>query len=131
YFPQEKRARALSIYSAGRSVGGGLSLPVGAFVTSRWNHAFPNPADAPLGLHGWQAAFLAVGIPGLLLALWVLSLREPRRGAMDGQPQPVAQPNAWRNFGAELIAIIPPLTLLNTARIRGALPINLAALVIV
>src|SRR3954462_9751290 len=69
YFPKEKRATALSIYSAGLYIGGGLSLPAGGLATRRWNHASPNPADAPLGLHGWQAAFLAVGLPGLLLAL--------------------------------------------------------------
>lgn len=128
YFPKEKRATALSIYSAGLYIGGGLSLPVGGLVSSRWNAAFPHAADAPLGLVGWQAAFLAVGIPGLLLALWVLSLREPRRGALDGLEQPVAQANAWRNFGSELLAILPPLTLVSVARIPGALIVNLAAL---
>src|ERR1044072_6889926 len=87
YFPKEKRATALSIYSAGLYVGGGLSLPVGGLVSSRWNAAFPHAADAPLGLVGWQAAFLAVGVPGLLLAFWVMSLREPARGALDGLPQ--------------------------------------------
>jgi MFS family permease len=128
YFPKEKRATALSIYSAGLYVGGGLSLPVGGMVSSYWKHAFPNPADAPLGLVGWQAAFLAVGLPGLLLALWVLTLREPKRGAMDGLSQPVVRPNAWRNFGGELVAILPPLTLLSVARIKGALLVNLMAL---
>jgi MFS family permease len=128
YFPKEKRATALSIYSAGLYVGGGLSLPVGGIVSSRWNLAFPNPADAPLGLHGWQAAFLAVGIPGMLLALWVMTLREPRRGAMDGLDQPVVRPNAWRDFGRELLAILPPLTLISVSRIPGALGLNLIAL---
>ncbi len=128
YFPKEKRATALSIYSAGLYIGGGLSLPVGGLVSSRWNAAFPNPADAPLGLHGWQAAFLAVGIPGLLLALWVLTLREPRRGAMDGLDQPATRPGAWREFGRELVAILPPLTLFSVSRIPGALGLNLAAL---
>jgi MFS family permease len=128
YFPKEKRATALSIYSAGLYIGGGLSLPIGGLVSSRWNAAFPIAADAPLGLVGWQAAFLAVGIPGLLLALWVLTLREPQRGASDRLPQPVVQPNAWRNFGAELMAILPPFTLYSTSRIPGALGVNLAAL---
>lgn len=128
YFPKEKRATALSIYSAGLYIGGGLSLPLGGLVSSRWNAAYPVPADAPLGLVGWQAAFLAVGIPGLLLALWVLSLREPLRGASDRLPQPVVQPNAWRNFGGELLAILPPLTLISVSRIPGALLVNLAAL---
>jgi MFS family permease len=125
YFPKERRATALSIYSSGLYIGGGLSLPIGGFVLSRWNSAYPVAAEAPLGLAGWQAAFLAVGIPGLLLALWVLTLREPQRGASDGLPQPVVRPNAWRDFGRELVAILPPLTFFNVARIPGALGPNL------
>ena len=128
YFPKEKRATALSIYSAGLYIGGGLSLPLGGLVSSRWNAAYPQAADAPLGLVGWQAAFLAVGIPGLLLALWVLTLREPQRGASDGAPQAVARPGAWRDFGREIVAIVPPLTLFSAAVIPGALAINIAAL---
>src|SRR5688572_20414683 len=125
YFPKERRATALSIYSSGLYIGGGLSLPIGGMVLSRWNATYPSPAEAPLGLAGWQAAFLAVGIPGLLLALWVLTLREPQRGASDGLPQPVVRPNAWADFGRELVAILPPLTLFNVARIPGALRTNL------
>ena len=128
YFPKEKRATALSIYSSGLYIGGGLSLPIGGLVLARWNLAYPVQAEAPLGLAGWQAAFLAVGIPGLLIALWVLSLREPQRGASDGLPQPIVRPHAWRDFGRELIAILPPLTLLNVSRIPGALKINLLVL---
>ena len=131
YFPKERRATALSIYSSGLYIGGGISLPIGGYVVSRWTAAYPDPATAPLGLAGWQAAFIAVGLPGLLLALWVLSLREPQRGASDGLPQPVTQPNAWRDFGAELMAILPPLTVLSAARLPGELLRNLAALVVV
>lgn len=128
WFPKERRATALSIYSSGLYIGGALSLPIGGFVLSRWNMAYPNPAEAPLGLVGWQAAFLAVGIPGLLIALWVLSLKEPQRGASDRLPQPIVRPHAWRDFGRELMAILPPLTLLNVSRIPGALKINLIVL---
>ena len=124
-FPKERRATALSIYSSGLYIGGALSLPIGGFVVSRWSAAWPDPATAPLGLAGWQAAFLAVGLPGLLLAVWVLTLREPQRGASDGLPQPIVRPNAWADFGRELVAILPPLTLLNVARIPGALRNNL------
>lgn len=129
YFPQQRRATALSIYSAGLYIGGGLSLPIGGFVLSRWNAAYPD--GGPLGLVGWQAAFLAVGLPGLLLALWVLSLREPLRGAVDDLHQPIAKPGAWREFGRELMAILPPLTLLSTARLPGAFKWNLVALAVV
>jgi MFS family permease len=130
-FPKERRATALSIYSSGLYIGGALSLPIGGFVVSRWTAAYPDAASAPLGLAGWQAAFLAVGLPGLLLALWVLTLREPQRGASDGLPQPVVRPNAWRDFGRELVAILPPLTLLSVSRIPGALKVNLLVLALV
>jgi MFS family permease len=130
-FPKERRATALSIYSSGLYIGGALSLPIGGAVVAAWNGAYPDAAAAPLGLAGWQAAFLAVGIPGLLLALWVLTLREPQRGASDGHPQPVVRPNAWSDFGRELAAILPPLTLLTVARIPGALKVNLLVLALV
>jgi MFS family permease len=131
YFPKERRATALSIYSSGLYIGGGLSLPIGGFVVSRWTAAYPDPASAPMGLAGWQAAFIAVGLPGLLLALWVLSLREPQRGASDGLPQPVARKSAWRDFGGELAAILPPLTLFSVARFPGELRRNLLVLAFV
>ncbi|HYD13217.1 MAG TPA: MFS transporter [Allosphingosinicella sp.] len=130
-FPRERRATALSIYSSGLYIGGALSLPIGGFVVASWNRAYPVAAQAPLGLAGWQAAFLAVGIPGLLLALWVLTLREPQRGASDGMPQPVVRPNAWREFGRELFAILPPFTLFNAMRMKGALLPNLGMLALV
>jgi MFS family permease len=128
YFPKERRATALSIYSSGLYIGGGLSLPIGGFVSSRWTAAYPDAAAAPLGLAGWQAAFIAVGVPGLLLALWVLSLREPQRGASDGLPQPVVRTGAWREFARELMAILPPLTLVSVARLPGELGRNLLVL---
>jgi MFS family permease len=131
-FPKERRATALSIYSSGLYIGGALSLPIGGFVVSRWSQAYPDPSLAPLGLAGWQAAFLAVGLPGLLLAFWVLTLREPLRGASDGQPQPVVRPNAWRDFGRELMAILPPATFINVALISGrAFTINIIGLLVI
>lgn len=122
YFPARLRATALAIYSSGLYIGGGLSLLIGGLIVERWNEAFPE--GGPLGLVGWQAAFMAVGIPGLLLCLWIFSLREPVRGAMEGRPTP-ADPRPFRGFGEELLAVIPPFTLIGAAR-RGvsALAIN-------
>ncbi|MFM9851268.1 MAG: spinster family MFS transporter [Sphingomonadaceae bacterium] len=124
YFPKRQRATALAIYSSGLYLGGGLSLSIGGLVVGSWNHAFPN--GGPLGLVGWQAAFMAVGIPGILIALWVSTLREPKRGAMDGVTSSISS-SPFHDFGQELISIIPPLTLIGASR-RGprALIINLA-----
>lgn len=122
-FPKSQRATALAIYSSGLYIGGGLSLGLGALVVGQWNSAYPG--GGPLGLVGWQAAFLAVGLPGVLLALWVSTLREPLRGISDGILTPQAE-HPFADFFAELLTIIPPLTLIGAAR-RGprALAINI------
>jgi len=124
WFPARLRATALAIYSSGLYLGGGVSLLIGGLVVESWNAAYPG--GGPLGLVGWQAAFLAVGIPGLLLALWILTLREPIRGAMDGLPTP-ENPHPFRGFLEELIQVIPPFTLIGAA-MRGfsALAANIA-----
>jgi MFS family permease len=130
HFPARRRGLVLALYSSGLYVGGGLSLPIGGWISHAWNQAYAGSA-APLGLVGWQAAFLAVGLPGVLLAGWVFSLREPARGAADGQPTPVSHPGAWRGFALDLAAILPPLTLWSVARYPGALARNLLQLAMI
>ena len=125
YFPKERRALAAAIYSAGLYVGAGLSLPLGGFITDTWNAAYPN-GSGPLGLAGWQATFLSVGVPGLIVAAWVWTLREPQRTGPRGESLPVAQPNAWLTFLKELGAIIPPFTLWSVASKKAGLGVNLA-----
>ena len=128
-FPKEKRGTALAIYSSGLYLGGGISLMIGGGVVQAWNQAYPG--GGPLGLVGWQAAFLAVGLPGLLLAAWVSTLREPVRGLVDGLPTPPAE-RPFAGFAAELMAVIPPFTLVGAAR-RGvaALAGNLLAAAVI
>ena len=127
YFPARLRATALAIYSSGLYLGSGISLLVGALIVEQWNAAYPG--GGPFGLVGWQAAFVTVGLPGLLLALWVVTLREPVRGAMEGLPTP-PHPHPFRDFVQELLAVIPPFTLIGASR-RGvpALLANLAVAV--
>ncbi|MEO0032483.1 MAG: hypothetical protein RIS94_2241 [Pseudomonadota bacterium] len=123
YFPARRRATAVAIFSAGIYLGGGLSLFLGTATAQWWNAAFPAGAR-PLGLAGWQAAFLAVGVPGLLLALWVRRLREPAR-------ESVAAPGkgGWGTFLRDCEAIVPPFTLVAAAR-RGTVGLvaNIAVL---
>ena len=127
-FPKRMRGTALAIYSAGLYFGGGISLMIGGFIVAGWNNAYPG--GGPWGLVGWQAAFLAVGLPGLLLAIWVATLREPVRGLIDGLPTPPAA-EPFRGFLQELFAVIPPFTLFSAAR-RGsaAFATNIAAIAV-
>lgn len=134
YFPAHRRATAVAIFSSGIYLGGGFSLYIGTAIAGGWNHAFPIGAR-PFALAGWQAAFLAVGLPGLLLALWVRSLREPIRGRFESSaantlPKAAVQPATWGAFFRDLGSIVPPFTLLAAAK-RGvrALLGNVAILV--
>jgi predicted MFS family arabinose efflux permease len=64
-FPPERRASALSTYALGVSIGGALGTLLGGWL-AEWI--------------GWRWAFVAVGVPGVALALVVrFTLREPPR----------------------------------------------------
>jgi predicted MFS family arabinose efflux permease len=64
YFPKEKRATALAIYSMGISIGTLLGMAIGGIVAEHY---------------GWRAAFFVAGAPGLVFALLaIFTLREPR-----------------------------------------------------
>lgn len=69
YFPIEQRATALSIYALGIPFGS----MVGNFVGG-WG------AEAL----GWRQTFVLVGLPGILVAIFIwFTLREPPRGMAD------------------------------------------------
>ncbi len=123
-FPKNRRALVNALYAAASIVGGSLSLPIGGWVAANWNRVYP-AGSGPFGLVGWQAAYLTVGLPGILLAILVFMMREPMRGASDGTYEPAVQPGAWRTFGLELAAIVPPLTFWSASRIPGGLKVNL------
>ncbi len=134
WFPKEKRATALSIYSSGIFIGAGLSFMISGVVVDGWNKAYAN-GGAPLGLAGWQAAFLVVGIPGLILAAIVLSLREPPRGLAEGiLTKGPREPHPFRKMFAELGTVLPPFTLFSLRRIGAPADVirrNIIALVMV
>jgi MFS family permease len=131
-FPARIRATILAIYSSGIYIGAGLGLLVGGQVVERWNLAYAG-GGAPFGLAGWQAAYLVVGLPGLLLAVWVRTLREPVRGAADGIPA-APEPHPFRHFFVELRSVLPPLTVWHLWRsgvgTRG-LGVNLAGALVI
>ena len=134
FFPARRRATAIAIFSTGIYLGGGVALSLGTGLAHAWDHALA-PGTRPLGLAGWQAAFLGLGLPGLVMALWVGSLREPRRGRFEAvpQPMPLALPMparvAWAAFVRDVGAITPPFTLIAAAR-RGAVALRANLLVL-
>ena len=72
YFPPKERGKALALYSLGIPFGIAIGAALGGGVAAHY---------------GWRAAFFAVGLPGLAVALLILTVvREPVRGAQDGPP---------------------------------------------
>ncbi len=70
-FPPNERATAMGVFSIGVNAG----IMIG-FFAGGWLEE----------LYGWRVAFLAVGLPGLLLALVVrFGLKEPQRGLSEGR----------------------------------------------
>jgi MFS transporter, Spinster family, sphingosine-1-phosphate transporter len=72
YFPPHRRATALGVFQAAIPMGFALGFVIGGVLA----HFF-----------GWRVAFMIVGVPGLLTAVLVWRLREPRRGATE-EPAP-------------------------------------------
>lgn len=61
HFPSRMRGALLAGFFAAASVGSVLGVMLGGVIAARW---------------GWQAAFGVVGVPGLLLALLYLKVRD-------------------------------------------------------
>ena len=97
YFPKHQRARALAVYSFGIPIGSAAGLFFGGLIAKQIN---------------WRAAFLFVGLAGVVLApLFRLVVREPPRTAKAiGVEAPrasatlkllMAKPSFWLlSFGA-------------------------------
>ncbi|NOW45320.1 MFS family permease [Novosphingobium sp. SG751A] len=106
-FAPAKRGRAMSVYTMGVFVGSGLALVLGGMaVTATSGHALINMPLAGL-VRPWQAAFMVVGLPGLLVAALMLLLREPPRRERAGQTMPsLAQTLAFFRARAATIGCI-------------------------
>jgi MFS family permease len=68
YFPLQRRATALGVFQAAIPMGFALGYVLGAVLA----HYF-----------GWRLAFMIVGLPGLIVSIFVWKLHEPRRGEHD------------------------------------------------
>jgi len=72
YFDRNRRATAIGIWYLSSGVGLALAFVVGGAIVEAW---------------GWRWAFIAAGIPGLLLApILLITVREPVRGNLDDAP---------------------------------------------
>jgi MFS family permease len=68
-FPADRRPMAMAVVALGAPIGAWLGADMAGAVASAYT---------------WRAAFIALGVPGLLVGLIVwLTVREPKRGRLD------------------------------------------------
>ena len=78
-YPPERRARVFAVFYAAIPVGTAVGYALGGTIGSTF---------------GWRAAFFVAGVPGAVLALLLLGLAEPKRGASDAPGATPATPVA-------------------------------------
>ncbi|MBC2777025.1 spinster family MFS transporter [Parasphingopyxis marina] len=70
HFPANRRGAAMSIVQLGSPASTIIGGILAAWIAAHW---------------GWRTAFVAIGLPGILLGILALTfLREPPRGLVDG-----------------------------------------------
>lgn len=91
YFPREKLGTAIGVYSAGIYIGSGIAVLIGAWLVSIGGDARTVTLPLVGEVFTWQVLFFYIGLPGLLIALLMLTVREPvRKGLLtraDGKVQ--------------------------------------------
>ena len=112
YFSDKIKTTVYSIYASGIYIGGGIGIFLGGWISDTWNSSYPISELAPFGFAGWQIAFISVGLPGLIVALLVLTIKEPIRGhTEDVEIKKVDKP--FKEAGKMLAGIIPIASMIN------------------
>ncbi|GEA10435.1 MFS transporter [Alteromonas sp. KUL49] len=108
-------SKAIGVYTMGIYLGGGLALIVGGMVI-QWANSFTTISLPFVGeIYTWQAVFLAVGLPGILLVPFLFTLQEPRRNVSPQSAASVSDVVAffktnrktvlYHNFGAAFASV--------------------------
>ena len=91
YFAPQKRALALSVYGLGMFMGAGLAMVLGGIIVPYTSGVgLIRLPLAGFSVFPWQLTFFAVGLPGVLVAALVRTIREPeRRERTAGSAPPI------------------------------------------
>lgn len=79
YFPARRRAMAASLFQIGAYLGMGTAILTGGILLDHVQHAPPVSLGALGPFAAWQVVFFFVGLPGLVAAMLVGTVREPER----------------------------------------------------
>ena len=83
-FPKKTLGLATSVYTMGVTFGSGLAYMLGGVVIG-WASTVGTITLPGFGeLEGWRLTFMIVGVPGLIVALMLSTVKEPDRAAGQG-----------------------------------------------
>ncbi len=100
FYSRQRRGIAVGFIQVGTSLG----IGAGSIIAAQLAQA-----------HGWRSAFLAMGVPGLLVAALVLfTLPEPVRGAFEGKAAEIPPEGVWKSL--QYLASIPTIPRLLAAK---------------
>jgi MFS family permease len=107
FYPRERRARALALFSLGIPIGSALGVFFGGWIASHLD---------------WRSAFLIVGVAGLPAALLVkLFIPEPVRGGFDSADGRASDPAPPFAQVAAALARTPSFWLLSFGAASGSI----------
>lgn len=97
FFPKEKLGRALSVYQSGAFFGVGFALIFGGLAIQFAKGAESIALPLVGSVKPWQMAFIAVGLPGVLVAALMLLVKEPdRQGIVSAADNEISLGQAFR-----------------------------------
>ena len=101
FYPVKMRGQVLAYFYLAIPVGTALGFVIGDAVARSGIGPWGGRA---LGIHAesWRWAFYVVVVPGILLGLWSLFMKDPPRGQADLQHGVGARKVAWRDYGVLL-----------------------------
>lgn len=96
YFDRARMARAMSVFNVGGEAGAGLAFVISGLVVWTMGSAVALHVPALGELAPWRVAFLAVGLPGIAVAMVVLlTVRDPRHVSRKQTSRDVKRGSAW------------------------------------
>jgi MFS family permease len=77
YFPRDRLATAISVYSMGIYIGSGLAYLLGGLVVAYASAQATWSVPVLGAIRPWQLIFLLVGLPGIALTPLLVTIRDP------------------------------------------------------
>jgi len=105
YFPPEDRSTAQSAYATGIFLGSGIAYYIGGWIVGLVSVREQWTLPVIGAIHPWQTVFMLVGVPGLLVAALMWTVREPERRDHSHGTAPLSE--LWRWVRSDFARVGP------------------------